>query len=75
MEKINLNLQKKYREIEKTEIRFEMIGCDDADIILVAFGLVARICTKVAELAREKGIKVGVFRPITLFPYPYQELK
>jgi 2-oxoglutarate ferredoxin oxidoreductase subunit alpha len=74
MEKINLDLQKKYHEIEKTEIRYEMIGCEDAEIILVAFGLVARICTKVAELAREKGIKVGVFRPITLFPFPYNEL-
>jgi 2-oxoglutarate ferredoxin oxidoreductase subunit alpha len=74
MEKINLNLQKKYREIEAEEIRCEMINCDDADIILVAFGLVARICTKVAELAREKGIKVGVFRPITLYPFPYEAI-
>ena len=74
MERINLNLQKKYREIEKTEIRYEMIACDDAELILIAFGLVARICTKAAELAREKGIKVGVFRPITLFPFPYEEL-
>jgi 2-oxoglutarate/2-oxoacid ferredoxin oxidoreductase subunit alpha len=74
MEKINLNLQKKYKEIEAEEIRYELINCEDADIILVAFGLVARICTKVAHLAREKGIKVGVFRPITLFPYPYEAI-
>ncbi len=74
MEKINLSLQKKYKEIEKNEVRFEMINCDDAEIILVAFGLVARICMKAAEVARQKGIKAGVFRPITLFPFPYQQL-
>ncbi len=51
-----------------------MTICDDADIVLVAFGLVARICKKAADLAREKGIKVGVFRPVTVFPYPYDEL-
>ena len=74
MQDINLHLQKKYRDIEKEEIRFDKFKCDDAEIILVAFGLVARICQKTAQLAREKGIKVGVFRPITLFPYPYDEL-
>jgi len=74
MQDINLHLQKKYRDIEKAEIRFEKYQCDDAEIILVAFGLVARICQKAAQLAREKGIKVGVFRPITLFPYPYDVL-
>ncbi|MHB8931682.1 MAG: 3-methyl-2-oxobutanoate dehydrogenase subunit VorB [Melioribacteraceae bacterium] len=74
MQEINLHLQKKYREIENQEIRFDKFECDDAEIILVAFGLVARICQKAAQLAREKGIKVGVFRPITLFPYPSNEL-
>lgn len=74
MQDINLHLQKKYSDIEKEEIRFEKYECDDAEIILVAFGLVARICQKAAQFAREKGIKVGVFRPITLFPYPYNEL-
>ncbi|MCX6170842.1 MAG: 3-methyl-2-oxobutanoate dehydrogenase subunit VorB [Ignavibacteriales bacterium] len=75
MEEINLHLQRKYREIENQEIRFDKFECDDAEIILVAFGLVARICQKAAQLARQKGIKVGVFRPITLFPYPSNELK
>jgi 2-oxoglutarate ferredoxin oxidoreductase subunit alpha len=74
MQEINLHLQRKYREIEKEEIRYEMINCEDADIVLVAFGLVARICQKAASLAKEKGIKVGIFRPITLFPYPYDTL-
>ncbi|OGV05499.1 MAG: hypothetical protein A3J84_05010 [Ignavibacteria bacterium RIFOXYA2_FULL_37_17] len=74
MQEINLHLQRKYREIEKEEIRYEMIDCENADLVLVAFGLVARICQKAASLAMEKGIKVGIFRPISLFPYPYKEL-
>jgi len=71
MEEINIRLQKKYREIEKNEVKYEAINCDDADYIITAYGLVARICTKAAQLAREKGLKVGILRPITLFPFPY----
>ncbi|MBU1100318.1 MAG: 3-methyl-2-oxobutanoate dehydrogenase subunit VorB [Bacteroidetes bacterium] len=74
MEEVNRHLQRKYREIEKNEIMYEAINCDDADYIITAYGLVARICTKAADLAREKGIKVGVFRPITLWPFPYEAL-
>lgn len=70
MEEINIHLQKKYKLIEENELRYEAINCEDADYIITAYGLVARICTKAAELAREKGIKVGVLRPITLFPFP-----
>ncbi|MCP5062536.1 MAG: 3-methyl-2-oxobutanoate dehydrogenase subunit VorB [Ignavibacteriae bacterium] len=72
MEEINIHLQKKYKEIEDNEIRVEMIDCEDADYIITGYGLVARICQKAAELGREKGIKVGVIRPITLFPFPYK---
>ena len=75
MEEINIHLQKKYKEIEKNEIRFEKINCDDADYVIVAYGLVARICSKAAQIAREKGIKVGVLRPITLFPFPTEEIQ
>jgi 2-oxoglutarate ferredoxin oxidoreductase subunit alpha len=75
MEEINNTLQRKYRAIENEEIRFEKINCDDAEFVLVAYGLVARICQKAASLAKEKGIKVGVFRPVTLFPFPTNELK
>jgi 2-oxoglutarate ferredoxin oxidoreductase subunit alpha len=74
MEEINMRLQNKYKIIAQNEIRFEKTLCDDAEIILTAYGLVARICHKAAILAREKGLKVGVFRPITLFPFPYDEL-
>ncbi len=72
MEQINIHLQKKYRTIEENEVRFEEINCEDCDYIITAYGLVARICSKAAELAREKGIKVGVIRPITVYPFPYK---
>jgi len=72
MEEINIHLQKKYKEIEENEVRVEMIDCEDADYIITGYGLVARICQKAAQLARDKGYKVGVIRPITLFPFPYK---
>lgn len=74
MEKINLNLQKKYEAIQ-SEVRYEEIMTEDAEVLLVAFGLSARICQKTVDLAREKGIKVGLLRPITLYPYPYERIK
>lgn len=72
MEQINRTLQAKYKQMEETEVRYECIQTDDAEVILVAFGLTARICLKVLELAREKGIRAGLVRPITLFPFPTQ---
>ncbi len=75
MENINLKLQAKYREIEKNEVRFEAHHCEDADYVLVAFGSIARICEKAMEMAREEGYKVGVLRPITLFPFPTNPIK
>lgn len=70
MEAINLRLQEKYKTIEENEIRFEKLMCDDADYMLVAFGSSARICESTVEIAREKGIRLGLLRPITLFPFP-----
>lgn len=69
METVNLHLQDKYRKLRKEE-RYELFNVKDADIILVAFGLTARICNKAKELATEKGLRVGVVRPITLYPFP-----
>jgi len=74
MEEINLRLQAKYKKIEEEEVRYDLYEMEDADYMIVAYGLVARICQKAASLAREKGIKVGVFRPQTLFPFPYKEI-
>lgn len=74
MEVINEALQVRYREIEKNETRWEEIGVEDADYLIVAFGTVARICAKAQELAAEKGIKVGIVRPITLWPFPTEAI-
>lgn len=74
MEVHNQKLEAKYKLIRENEVRFEEIQTDDAEYLFVAYGLSARICQKAMDLAREKGIKVGLFRPITLFPYPYQRL-
>ena len=70
MEKKNLRFQEKYRTIEECEVRFEEYMCDDADYLLVAFGSSARICQKAIEIARKDGLKLGLFRPITLWPFP-----
>ncbi|MBP7857380.1 MAG: 3-methyl-2-oxobutanoate dehydrogenase subunit VorB [Prevotella sp.] len=74
MEKHNIHLQKKYKTIQENEVRYETQQCDDADYLIVAFGSAARIAEKSMELCREEGIKVGLFRPITLWPYPYEAL-
>ena len=70
MEKHNLHLQSKYRAMEENEVRYEAIHCDDAEYLFVAYGASARICLKAVQLARDKGIKAGLLRPITLFPFP-----
>ena len=75
MEKRNLHLQEKYAEIEANEVRYEEIDCEDAEYLIVAFGSCARIAQKSMEHAREEGIKVGLFRPITLWPFPYAAFK
>jgi len=67
-------LMKKYEQMEKEDLRYEKINCDDAEYLFVAYGSSARIAQKAVELGREKGIKVGLLRPITLFPYPKKQL-
>jgi len=74
MEKRNLHLQEKYKKIKETETRFETSQCEDADYLIVSFGSASRIGEKAVELAREQGLKVGLFRPITLWPFPSKEL-
>jgi 2-oxoglutarate ferredoxin oxidoreductase subunit alpha len=71
----NRKLQAKYQTIRENEVRYEALNCDDAEYLMVAYGSSARICEKTMELAREKGIKVGLLRPITLFPFPTKQIK
>ena len=70
MEDLNIRLQTRYREIEKKEVLFEEYLCEDAEYLVVAFGTSARVSQKAVEMARAEGIKVGLLRPITLFPFP-----
>ncbi len=74
MEKKNLHLQAKYKEIKEKEVRFETLMCEDAEYLIVAFGSAARIGLKVVEMCREEGIKAGLLRPITLWPFPSEEI-
>ncbi len=75
MEVQNQKLLDKFNRMRKEEVRFEEIQTADAEYLFVAYGLSSRICHKAVDLAREKGIKVGLFRPISLFPFPYQRLE
>jgi 2-oxoglutarate ferredoxin oxidoreductase subunit alpha len=70
MEKKNDCFQAKYREIEENEVRYEEYLCEDAEYLLVAFGSSARICQKAIEIARSRGLRLGLLRPITLWPFP-----
>ena len=74
MELRNIHLQEKYKTIREKEVRYETIQCDDADFIVVAFGSAARLTQKAMEMAREEGLKVGLLRPITLWPFPSEAI-
>lgn len=70
----NNNLQAIYREIEKNEVLYEAYMCEDADYVITAFGTVARIAKSAINELRAQGVKVGLFRPITVWPFPYAQL-
>ena len=70
MEKHIHHLYAKYAEIEKNELRYEEFKCEDAEYVIVAYGITARICKTTCTMAREQGIKIGLLRPKTLWPYP-----
>ncbi len=72
LEQWNIGFQNKYQTICANEQRYELYNCEDAEIILVAYGSVARICKGVIKTAAEQGIKLGLLRPITLWPFPVE---
>lgn len=75
LEEHNIKLNKKYDEIEKNEVKFETYKLDDADVAFVAYGVSSRIAMSAVDILREKNIKAGLLRPITLFPFPKQACK
>lgn len=74
MEARNLHLQEKYNEIKEREVRYETLQTDDADYLIVSFGSAARIAEKALEISRSMGVRVGLFRPITLWPFPSKQI-
>jgi len=74
-EKVNIKLQAKYKEIEENEVRYSTYLAEDAEYLFVAYGSMSRICEAVVDQAREAGFKVGLLRPITLFPFPTKQIQ
>jgi 2-oxoglutarate/2-oxoacid ferredoxin oxidoreductase subunit alpha len=73
LEEHNKDLQKKYALIKENEVRYELYNCDrDNDLIFVAYGTTARICKSVVKEAEKEGIKLGLIRPISLWPFPFE---
>lgn len=70
MEERNILLQKKYRTIEENEVRYELLGNENPQVAIIAFGCSSRISKKVIQVAAEEGIEVALLRPITLWPFP-----
>ncbi len=75
LERHNLRLQEKYRRIRENEILYESYRTDDADVVLVSYGISSRIARSAVDAARREGIKAGLLRPITLFPFPEKALR
>ena len=74
MEQRNIQLQAKYRTIEQNETRYETLYTDDADYVIVAFGSAARIARRTVTMARAAGIRAGLIRPVTLWPFPSEAI-
>ncbi len=75
LEEFNWKLHRKYKEIENNEVRHEEYKTEDAEFLIVAFGISARICKSTIEIARKEGLKIGLIRPITLWPFPEKQIK
>ena len=75
MEKHNLHLQEKYNLIRETEVRYEELQTEDAEYLIVAFGSAARIAQKAISIMRAEGLRVGLLRPITLWPFPTKRIQ
>jgi 2-oxoisovalerate ferredoxin oxidoreductase alpha subunit len=74
LEEHNFKLQAKYDRIRENEIEYELYRTEDADLILVSYGISSRIAKSAVDAARMEGVRAGLFRPISLFPFPSAEL-
>jgi len=74
LEEFNLKLQKKLAQIQRDEIRYQELFIEDAELVVVAFGTSARVAQTAVKRLRNEGLPVGLFRPITLWPFPEEQL-
>ena len=70
-----LKLQRKYGELERRECAWEEICCNDCDTLVVAYGITSRVARAAVEMARNRGVRAGMLRPVTLYPFPMQRLR
>jgi len=75
LEELNNRLQEKYRQMAASEVRYQEYRCDDADVLLVGFGIVSRVLHSAVDELRDRGVKAGLLRPITLFPFPVEPIR
>lgn len=75
LEDFNFEIQEKYAKIAENEVEYEDYKLDDAEIVLVSYGISSRVARSAVDVSREKGLKVGLLRPITLSPFPEEKLK
>ncbi|AKL96934.1 2-oxoglutarate ferredoxin oxidoreductase subunit alpha [Clostridium aceticum] len=75
LEKHNIKLNKKYKEMEEKEVKYEMYKIEEAEVVMVAYGTTARIAKNAIDALEKEGIKAGLIRPITLWPFPYKAFK
>jgi len=75
LEEFNFEIQEKYETIRENEVKYEEYMVDDAEIVIVSYGTSSRLSRTAVDVARSKGIKLGLLRPITLFPFPEKRIK
>ena len=75
LEDFNFEIQEKYAKIAENEVEYEDYKLDDAEIVLVSYGISSRVARSAVDVSREKGLKVGLLRPITLSPFPEEKIK
>ncbi len=75
LEERNIRLQNKYAQVEQNEVRFEDFMTEDAEVVVMGYGIVSRMLKSVVRNLRNEGYKIGMLRPITLFPFPKKQIK
>lgn len=75
LEELNETLQQKYQQMQEEEVRVQTYQCEDAEIILIGFGIVSRVLHSAVDELRDMGIRAGMLRPITLFPFPVAQIR